>query len=96
VVDLPTYLAEPYNPLIQEPKHIDDEILREVVEKTGFNPEEVAHAVMERQRNHLSVAYYLIMDARQRKLKRKVSTRNDWIKTIAVIDSLFHFDFSIL
>ena len=47
---------------------IDGDVLNEVVMKIGFERQELLEALQKQERNQMTVAYYLILDHKRRKM----------------------------
>ncbi|XP_078445636.1 SNF1-related protein kinase catalytic subunit alpha KIN10-like [Wolffia australiana] len=62
-VHLPRYLAVPPPDSTKQAKKIDEEILQQVA-AMGFDRSTVVDALQDRQQNHATVAYYLLLDSR--------------------------------
>jgi len=66
--DLPVYLSLPADQITSEFDRIDEEVLSEVVLKIGFDRDEVMDALRLRERNQMTVAYYLVLDHKRQKM----------------------------
>lgn len=66
--DLPLYLSLPADEITSEFDRIDEEVLNEVVLKIGFDRDEVMEALRLRERNQMTVAYYLVLDHKRQKI----------------------------
>ena len=63
--DLPRYLAVP--PRIgAHLEHIDEDVLRQVTQRTPYPREKVIRALRKGRRNYMTAAYHLIKDAQKR------------------------------
>lgn len=60
---LPRYLAIPIR-VGSQVESIDEEVLSEVIRRTHFPRDKICHALRKGRRNHYTVAYHLIKDAR--------------------------------
>ncbi|KAJ1624168.1 SNF1-related protein kinase [Pavlovales sp. CCMP2436] len=67
-VELPMYISMPADQISSEFDRIDEEVLDEVVLKIGFDRDEVTEALRLRERNQMTVAYYLVLDHKRQKI----------------------------
>jgi len=72
-LDLPLYLSLPPDQITSEFDRIDEEVLSEVVLKIGFDRDEVLEALRLRERNQMTVAYYLVLDHKRQKILSQAS-----------------------
>jgi len=68
VVSLPLYLSVTPDQIMSQFRAIDQEVLTEVVMKIGFERQELLLALQTQERNQMTVAYYLILDHKRRKM----------------------------
>jgi len=61
-IKLPTYLSISPEQRMRQVHLIDEDVLREVVQKIGFSPDQIVDAVRNGDRNQITVAYYLIAE----------------------------------
>jgi 5'-AMP-activated protein kinase catalytic alpha subunit len=65
---LPLYLSVTPDQIMSQFRAIDEEVLSEVVMKIGFDRGELLDALHKQERNQMTVAYYLILDHKRRKM----------------------------
>jgi len=68
VVNLPLYLSVTPDQIMSQFRALDQDVLMEVVMKIGFDRQELLEALQKQERNQMTVAYYLILDNKRRKL----------------------------
>ena len=68
MINLPLYLSVTPDQIMSQFRAIDQEVLTEVVMKIGFERQELLHALQTQERNQMTVAYYLILDHKRRKM----------------------------
>jgi len=65
---LPLYLSVTPDQIMSQFRALDEDVLSEVVMKIGFEREELLEALQKQERNQMTVAYYLILDHKRRKM----------------------------
>ena len=65
---LPLYLSVTPDQIMSQFRALDHEVLTEVVMKIGFDRQELLDALQKLERNQMTVAYYLILDHKRRKM----------------------------
>lgn len=65
---LPLYLSVTPDQIMSQFRALDLDVLMEVVTKIGFDRQELLEALQKQERNQMTVAYYLILDSKRRKL----------------------------
>jgi len=65
---LPLYLSVTPDQIMSQFRAIDGDVLNEVVMKIGFERQELLEALQKQERNQMTVAYYLILDHKRRKM----------------------------
>mmetsp|Transcript_3714 Transcript_3714/g.11463 ORF Transcript_3714/g.11463 Transcript_3714/m.11463 type:complete len:446 (-) Transcript_3714:590-1927(-) len=65
---LPLYLSVTPDQILSQIRTIDQDVLMEVVMKIGFDRQELLEALEKQERNQMTVAYYLILDSKRRRL----------------------------
>jgi len=68
VVQLPLYLSVTPDQIMSQFRAIDQDVLTEVVMKIGFERQELLLALNAQERNQMTVAYYLILDHKRRRM----------------------------
>jgi len=68
VESLPLYLSVTPDQIMSQFRALDLDVLMEVVTKIGFDRQELLEALQKQERNQMTVAYYLILDSKRRKL----------------------------
>jgi len=68
VVQLPLYLSVTPDQIMSQFRALDQDVLMEVVMKIGFDRQELLESLQKQERNQMTVAYYLILDSKRRKL----------------------------
>jgi len=68
VDNLPLYLSVTPDQIMSQFRLIDQDVLMEVVMKIGFDRQDLLQALQKQDRNQMTVAYYLILDNKRRKL----------------------------
>ena len=66
--NLPLYLSVTPDQIMSQFRAIDFDVLTEVVMKIGFERQELLEALQKQERNQMTVAYYLILDHKRRKM----------------------------
>jgi len=67
-INLPLYLSVTPDQIMSQFRALDLDVLMEVVTKIGFDRQELLEALQKQERNQMTVAYYLILDSKRRKL----------------------------
>ena len=65
---LPLYLSVTPDQIMSQFRALDEDVLSEVVMKIGFDRQELLEALLKQERNQMTVAYYLILDHKRRKM----------------------------
>jgi len=65
---LPLYLSVTPDQIMSQFRALDEDVLSEVVMKIGFDRQELLEALQKQERNQMTVAYYLILDHKRRKM----------------------------
>ena len=65
---LPLYLSVTPDQIMSQFRALDEDVLSEVVMKIGFDRNELLEALQKQERNQMTVAYYLILDNKRRKM----------------------------
>ena len=65
---LPLYLSVTPDQIMSQFRALDEDVLSEVVMKIGFDRGELLEALQKQERNQMTVAYYLILDHKRRKM----------------------------
>ena len=65
---LPLYLSVTPDQIMSQFRALDEDVLSEVVMKIGFDRNELLEALQKQERNQMTVAYYLILDHKRRKM----------------------------
>jgi len=65
---LPLYLSVTPDQIMSQFRALDHDVLTEVVMKIGFDRQELLEALQKQDRNQMTVAYYLILDHKRRKM----------------------------
>jgi len=65
---LPLYLSVTPDQIMSQFRALDEDVLSEVVMKIGFDRHELLDALQKQERNQMTVAYYLILDHKRRKM----------------------------
>jgi len=65
---LPLYLSVTPDQIMSQFRALDEDVLSEVVMKIGFERQELLEALHKQERNQMTVAYYLILDHKRRKM----------------------------
>lgn len=68
VENLPLYLSVTPDQIMSQFRALDEDVLMEVVMKIGFDRKDLLDALQKQERNQMTVAYYLILDHKRRKL----------------------------
>jgi len=68
VESLPLYLSVTPDQIMSQFRALDEDVLSEVVMKIGFERQELLEALQKQERNQMTVAYYLILDHKRRKM----------------------------
>jgi hypothetical protein len=65
---LPLYLSVTPDQIMSQFRSLDEDVLSEVVMKIGFDRAELLESLQKQERNQMTVAYYLILDHKRRKM----------------------------